>query len=113
LLYFGNGVRGESALAKARELVEKYQIPFCLSWSALDLFEDAHPLNMGRIGIYGDRASNIILQQADLLLTLGTRLAIPQIGYDKKDIIFLLLLINLVLAGNSIKFQILIYCIKN
>jgi acetolactate synthase-1/2/3 large subunit len=85
LLYFGNGVRGESALANARELVEKYQIPFCLSWSALDLFEDAHPLNMGRIGIYGDRASNIILQKSDFILCVGTRLAIPQIGYDRDD----------------------------
>ena len=85
LLYFGNGIRGESALAKARELVEKYQIPFCLSWSALDLFEDAHPLNMGRIGIYGDRASNIILQKSDFILCVGTRLAIPQIGYDRDD----------------------------
>jgi acetolactate synthase-1/2/3 large subunit len=85
LLYFGNGVRGESALARARELVEKYQIPFCLSWSALDLFEDAHPLNIGRIGIYGDRASNIILQKSDFILCVGTRLAIPQIGYDRDD----------------------------
>jgi acetolactate synthase-1/2/3 large subunit len=85
LLYFGNGIRGESALAKARELVEKYQIPFCLSWSALDLFEDAHLLNMGRIGIYGDRASNVILQKSDFILCVGTRLAIPQIGYDRDD----------------------------
>ena len=40
---------------------------------------------MGRVGIYGDRAANILLQKADLLLCLGTRLAIPQIGYDLKD----------------------------
>ena len=85
LLYFGNGIRGENALHKARELVEKYQIPFCLSWSALDLFEDSHPLNMGRIGIYGDRAANIILQKSDFILCVGTRLAIPQIGYDRDD----------------------------
>lgn len=85
LLYFGNGIRDEQALIMARELVEKYQIPFCLSWSALDLFEDAHPLNMGRIGIYGDRAANIILQKSDFILCVGTRLAIPQIGYDRDD----------------------------
>ena len=85
LLYFGNGIRGENALLKARELVEKHQIPFCLSWSALDLFEDSHPLNMGRIGIYGDRAANIILQKSDFILCVGTRLAIPQIGYDRDD----------------------------
>ena len=85
LLYFGNGIRGETSLRKAQELVEKYQIPFCLSWSALDLFEDFHPLNMGRIGIYGDRAANIILQKSDFILCVGTRMAIPQIGYDRDD----------------------------
>lgn len=85
LLYFGNGIREEQTLQLARDLVEKYKIPFCLSWSAIDLFEDSHPLNMGRIGIYGDRAANIILQKSDFLLCIGTRLAIPQIGYDRDD----------------------------
>lgn len=85
LLYFGNGIRDAQSLQLARELVETYRIPFCLSWSAIDLFEDSHPLNMGRIGIYGDRAANIILQKSDFLLCIGTRLAIPQIGYDRDD----------------------------
>ena len=85
LIYFGNGIRSKDSLLKAQELVEKYQIPFCLSWSALDLFEDSHPMNMGRIGIYGDRAANIILQKSDFVLCVGTRLAIPQIGYDRDD----------------------------
>lgn len=85
LIYFGNGIREPNAQKLAQKLVEKHQLPFCLSWSALDLFEDKHPLNMGRIGIYGDRAANIILQKSDFLLCVGTRLAIPQIGYDKTD----------------------------
>jgi len=83
VLYIGNGCRESLPLVK--DFVEKYQIPYFVSWSAIDLFPELDPLNIGRVGIYGDRASNIILQQADLLLTLGTRLAIPQIGYDKKD----------------------------
>lgn len=83
VLYIGNGCRG--SLNLVREFIQKYQIPYFLSWSAIDLFPESDPLNIGRVGIYGDRASNIILQQADLLLTIGTRLAIPQIGYDKKD----------------------------
>ncbi len=83
VLYIGNGCRESLPLVKV--FVEKYQIPYFVSWSAIDLFPESDPLNIGRVGIYGDRASNVILQQADLLLTLGTRLAIPQIGYDKKD----------------------------
>ena len=83
VLYIGNGCRENIPLVQ--DFIEKNQIPYFVSWSAIDLFPESDPLNIGRVGIYGDRASNIILQQADLLLTLGTRLAIPQIGYDKKD----------------------------
>lgn len=85
LLYIGNGCRDKDALALLNEFIDDEQIPFCLSWSAADLFASDHPLNVGRIGIYGDRAGNIALQRADLLLCIGTRLAIPQIGYDKAD----------------------------
>jgi acetolactate synthase-1/2/3 large subunit len=83
VLYIGNGCRDSLQLMK--QFIEKYEIPYFVSWSAIDLFPESDPLNIGRVGIYGDRAANIVLQQADLLLTLGTRLAIPQIGYDKKD----------------------------
>ncbi len=83
VLYIGNGCRESLPLVK--DFIKRYQIPYFVSWSAIDLFSESDPLNIGRVGIYGDRASNIILQQADLLLTLGTRLAIPQIGYDKND----------------------------
>jgi acetolactate synthase-1/2/3 large subunit len=83
VLYIGNGCRESFPLVQ--DFIEKNQIPYFVSWSAIDLFPESDPLNIGRVGIYGDRASNIILQQADLILTLGTRLAIPQIGYDKKD----------------------------
>lgn len=85
LLYFGNGIRSLKAQTLAKAIVEKFQIPFALSWSAADLFSDQHRLNVGRIGIYGDRAANIILQKADLFVSVGSRLAIPQIGYDKSD----------------------------
>lgn len=85
LLYLGNGVRSAGARNLALEIIEHYKLPFLLSWSAIDLIDDAHPLNMGRVGIYGDRASNILLQRSDLLLCVGTRLAIPQMGYDQED----------------------------
>jgi acetolactate synthase-1/2/3 large subunit len=83
VLYIGNGCRANISLVN--DFIQKNQIPYFLSWSAIDLFPESDPLNIGRVGIYGDRAANIILQQSDLILTLGTRLAIPQIGYDKKD----------------------------
>ena len=84
-LYIGNGCRSEATLNVLEKIIHKLQIPFFVSWSAIDLFQEDNPLNMGRIGIYGDRAANIALQKADLLICLGTRLAIPQVGYDMND----------------------------
>jgi len=85
VLYVGNGCRNSKPKELVELLINKYNIPFFLSWSAIDLFPENHPMNMGRVGIYGDRAANIALQKSDFLMCLGTRLAIPQIGYDAKD----------------------------
>lgn len=85
LLYFGNGIRHEDSLAISKQLIAATGIPFITSWSAIDLFPESNQLNIGRVGIYGDRHANILLQKADLIVAIGTRLAIPQTGYDKKD----------------------------
>lgn len=85
IFYIGNGLRSPHAALLIDELWKKTKIPFCLSWSALDLVPDDHPGNFGRIGIYGDRYANIGLQKTDLVVCLGTRLAIPQVGYDRND----------------------------
>jgi acetolactate synthase-1/2/3 large subunit len=85
LFYFGNGIRNTATTAEARLLLEKTGIPFILSWSAIDIFPEADALNVGRVGIYGDRHANILLQKSDLIIAVGTRLAIPQVGYDKSD----------------------------
>ena len=85
ILYIGNGCRSDATLKLLELIINKLQIPFFVSWSAIDLFPQNHPLNMGRIGLYGDRAANIALQKTDLFLCVGTRLAIPQIGYDIND----------------------------
>jgi acetolactate synthase-1/2/3 large subunit len=83
LLYIGNGCR--ESIVKIKKFIEKTGIPYLVSWSALDLVNHDDPLNVGTIGIYGSRSGNITVQQCDLLLAIGTRLAIPQIGYDKFD----------------------------
>jgi len=85
LIYFGNGIRNKSSRILAEKLIGKTGIPFITSWSAIDLFAESNKQNIGRVGIYGDRHANILLQKSDLVLALGTRLAIPQIGYDKTD----------------------------
>jgi len=85
LFYFGNGIRNRNATEEAKSLIEKTGIPYIVSWSAIDIFPESDELNVGRVGIYGDRHANILLQKSDLIIAVGTRLAIPQVGYDKLD----------------------------
>jgi acetolactate synthase I/II/III large subunit len=82
LLWLGVGVRMAGASAGLLQVVESLGIPVVLAWSAVDLLASEHPLVVGRPGVYGQRAANLILQSCDYLLTVGTRLAIPQVGYD-------------------------------
>lgn len=81
VFWFGSGIKLAKANYLIPRLLKKFPIPFFLSWSAVDLVESNHKLNFGRPGIYGNRASNLLLQSADLIISIGTRLSLPMIGY--------------------------------
>ena len=53
----------------------KLDVPVLMSWAAIDLLPAQHPLRVGTFGVYGSRAGNLTVQNADLLITLGTRLS--------------------------------------
>jgi acetolactate synthase-1/2/3 large subunit len=82
VLWLGNGIRLAGAEHLVKNLVEKLGIPTLVSWQACDILDSDHPLCFGRAGVYGQRASNFVLQNSDALICIGTRLAIPQVGYD-------------------------------
>lgn len=48
----------------------------------MDLIEDDNPLYCGRAGNMGDRPGNWAIQNADLILAVGTRISIRQVGYN-------------------------------
>ncbi len=78
----GNGIRLGKAYPEFCELVEKLNIPVVTGWNSIDLIADEHPLYVGRGGIMGDRAGNFAIQNSDLVLSLGSRLSIRQVGYN-------------------------------
>lgn len=84
VLYAGNGIRLSGGYTQFRECVEKLGIPVATCWDSIDAIEDAHPLYVGRGGIMGDRAGNFAVQNADLVLAVGNRLSIRQVGYNWK-----------------------------
>lgn len=78
----GNGIRLSGAKESFRQFVDTVKIPTCLSWSGIDLLPSDHQHFYGRFGLYGQRAANFIVQNADLVVVLGSRMALPQVGYD-------------------------------
>ncbi len=78
----GNGVRLSGAKEAFRKFVDATKIPTCLSWSAIDLLPSNHEHFYGRFGLYGQRAANFVVQNSDLVVVLGSRMALPQVGYD-------------------------------
>ncbi len=85
VFWFGNGIKISNSKKLIPKLLDCLQFPFFLSWSAIDLINSDHKLNHGRPGVYGNRASNIILQNSDLIISIGARLSIPMMGYVEKE----------------------------
>lgn len=81
VFWFGNGIKLSKSKMTVEKVLKKYPFPSFVSWAAIDLLKSNHHLNYGRPGVYGNRASNFILQNADLIISVGTRMSIPMIGY--------------------------------
>lgn len=81
VFWLGNGIRLAGAAGRLEGLLETARIPTLVSWTGIDMVDSSHPLVYGRAGVYGQRCANFVLQNADLVVAIGTRLALPQIGY--------------------------------
>ncbi len=80
----GYGIRLSGGYAAFRDALEKLNVPVVTYWNTVDLIEDDHPLYCGRSGNMGDRPGNWAVQNADLILAVGSRISIRQVGYDWK-----------------------------
>lgn len=85
VIIVGQGIRASGAHDKFLRLADKLGIPIAVSFNALDVLWDEHPLFVGRQGTIGDRAGNFAVQNADLLLILGARMPIRQISYNSEN----------------------------
>lgn len=84
VFHAGYGIRLSGGYEKFREVAKKLNIPIVTYWNAVDLIENDSPLYCGRAGNMGDRAGNFAIQNADLILAVGTRISIRQVGYNWK-----------------------------
>ncbi len=69
----GQGVELAGAHKELLDLCEKAQIPFGQTFLGLSAAPSDHPLNMGRLGMHGNLAPNVMTNQCDLLIAIGMR----------------------------------------
>ncbi len=75
ILILGAGIRVTSLQDEAKKFVEYFKMPVLLTWGGMDLFPYDYPYNMGGVGVCGPRGGNFAVQNADLVIALGTRLS--------------------------------------
>ena len=85
VLLAGHGVRMAGAVREFQQLVEQWQIPVLTTWLAMDLIDAEHPLFFGRPGGMAPRGANFTVQNADLLLVVGSRLDFGLVGYSYEN----------------------------
>jgi len=73
LIYFGGGVGSSEAQEQLKQLVNKAGIPATYTMMAAGLLPDTNPLNLGMIGMHGNRTSNNAVSQCDALICIGAR----------------------------------------
>lgn len=81
----GTGIRLGNAYEKFLKLIENLNIPVVTAWNAHDIVYSKHRLFCGRPGTVGTRGGNFVVENSDLIISLGCRLNIRQISYNYKN----------------------------
>jgi len=82
VLVIGNGARSAGTSELIYRFIEKTHIPVLTTMNTVDMVQDEY--RIGFIGTYGNRVSNMILNECDLLISVGARLGLRQIGHIKE-----------------------------
>lgn len=81
VIYAGGGVIKSNSSAKLAELAEKANIPVVNSIMGLSSFDRRSPLSYGIVGMHGDRETNLLVYDADVILGVGVRFSDRAIGH--------------------------------
>lgn len=74
VLIYGWGIHLAGAEEEAREIARRMGVPVAMTWAALDLMPHDDPLAIGGFGTHGTRFANFAVQNADLIISVGSRL---------------------------------------
>ena len=84
VLVVGNGVRFSGKYKEFIKVIDKLSIPVLPVQNSADLVPNDHPSFCGRPGADGDRAGNFVQQNADLVIIMGARMHVRQVGFNWK-----------------------------
>jgi len=80
ILLIGGGVPFDFTRSHLEQLT-RLGIPIMTTWNGADRVPESHSHYFGRPNTWGQRAANLIIQQADLVIAVGTRLGLQQTGF--------------------------------
>ncbi|MDQ3723744.1 MAG: thiamine pyrophosphate-dependent enzyme, partial [Actinomycetota bacterium] len=80
----GGGVSRATA-AELLPALRESGVPLMTTWNAMDRLDAREPLFAGRPNTWGQRSANILIQQADLIVALGSRLGLQQTGFNWQE----------------------------
>ena len=81
----GAGVKTSGSVKELRNLAESLQIPIISTMLSIDILPSDSKHNFGFLGAYGHRHANFIIAKSDLIISIGSRLDIRQIGGHKEQ----------------------------
>tara|TARA_R110001599_G_scaffold12675_1_gene59140 strand:+ start:2638 stop:4404 length:1767 start_codon:yes stop_codon:yes gene_type:complete len=84
IIIAGNGIHLSGGKSEFKDFIEKYNIPFAATFLATDFLPVSHPLYVGRLGLKGTRAGNFAVANSDLVISIGSSLSIPVVGFNYK-----------------------------
>lgn len=81
----GNGIITSNTISSFKKFIIKYNLPYVCTWLGVNLANVNKSKYCGRLGISGQRGANILIQNADLIIVLGSHLCLPQTGVNTKS----------------------------
>lgn len=85
VIVVGSGLRTSGALEEFKNLAKMWNVPVLSATSIVDYYTLEDENYFGMFGVFGSRAGNFIVQNADVILSLGCRLAFKHIGFNYEN----------------------------
>ena len=84
ILLIGGGV-SRAAASRLQQDLQESALPVMTTWNGADRIDASNRLFIGRPNTWGQRAANLLVAQADLIIAVGTRLGMQQTGFNWQE----------------------------